>query len=74
MQTKEHSKHIVAGCSTIAPSEYTYGHNKVSGYIHRMICKYMGLWVTDRYCEHIPERAINVNGTSINWYVPVITD
>jgi len=34
----------------------------------------MGLQVTDKYYEQIPERAINVNGTSINWYVLVITD
>jgi hypothetical protein len=25
----------------------------------------MGLQVTDRYYEHIPERVINVNGTSL---------
>jgi len=25
------------------------------------------------YCEHIFERVINVNGTSVMWDVPVIT-
>ena len=34
----------------------------------------MGLQVTDRYCEHIPDRVINVNGTTVTWDVPVITD
>jgi hypothetical protein len=34
----------------------------------------MGLQVTDKYYEHIPEWAINVNGISINWDVPAITD
>ena len=34
----------------------------------------MGLQVTDRYYEHMPERLINVNGTTIMWDVPVITD
>jgi hypothetical protein len=27
----------------------------------------MGLQVTDRYYEHIPERVINVNSTTIMW-------
>jgi hypothetical protein len=30
-------------------------------YIHWMICKHMGLQVTDKYCEHIPKRVINVH-------------
>ena len=34
----------------------------------------MGLQATDRYCEHIPEKVINVNITTIIWDVPVITD
>jgi hypothetical protein len=36
----------------------------------------MGLQVTDKYCEHIlvPERVINVNGTTVIWGIPVITD
>ena len=34
----------------------------------------MGLLVTDKYYEQTPERVINVNGTTIMWDVPVITD
>jgi hypothetical protein len=33
-----------------------------------------GLQVTDRYCEHIPDRVISVNGTTGMKDVPVITD
>jgi len=44
----EHMKHIVAGCTALAPSEYTNRHNKVAGYIHWMMCKHMGLQVTDK--------------------------
>ena len=47
-KTAEHMKHIVAGCTTLAPSEYTNRHNKVAGYIHWMICKHVGLQVTDK--------------------------
>jgi len=66
-------KHIVVGCTTLAPSEFANGHKEVAGYIHRL-CKHTGLQATDKYCEHIPERVINVNGTPIVWDVPVITD
>ena len=34
----------------------------------------MGLQVRDRYCEHIPDRVINVKGTTGMWDVPFITD
>jgi hypothetical protein len=61
----EHMKHIAAGCKTLVPSEYTNRHNQVAGYIHWTICKYIGLQVTDKYYENIPERVTNVNGTTI---------
>jgi len=34
----------------------------------------MGLQVTDMYCEHIPERVININGTTIMSGIHIITD
>jgi hypothetical protein len=55
----EHTKHIVVGCTTLAPAEYTNRHNKVGGYIHWMVM--------------LPERVINVNGTTIRWDILVIT-
>jgi len=70
----EHKKHIVAGCVTFAPSKYTNKQSKVAGYIHWKVCKHMGLQVTGTYCEHMPEKVINVNGTIVMWDVPVITD
>jgi len=69
-----HTKHSVAGCTTLVPSEYTIRHNTVAGYIHWRICKRMGLQVTDKYYGHIPERVINVNGAAIMWDVPAVTD
>ena len=47
-KAEEHIKPIVAGCTTIAPSEYYYKHNKVAGYIHWTICKHTRLQVTDK--------------------------
>ena len=58
-------EHSVMGCTILAPSEYTNRHNTVVGYIQWTVCKHMTLEVTDRYCEHTPERVINVNGTGI---------
>jgi len=70
----EHIEHTVAGCTTLAPSEYTNRHNKMASYIHWMICKHKGYRLLSRYCEHIPKMVINVNGSTIMWDVPVITD
>jgi ribosomal protein S17E len=55
-KAEEHTKHNVAGCTTLVPSAHTNIHNNVAGYIQRTICKYMGLQVTGRYCEHLHER------------------
>jgi hypothetical protein len=46
-------------------------NNKVAGYIHWTMCKHMGLQVTDRCYENIPERVINVNSNTIMWDVPL---
>jgi ribosomal protein S17E len=42
-------KRIVAGFTTLAPSDYINRHNKVAGYIHRLICQLMGLQGTEMY-------------------------
>ena len=73
-KAEEHTKHIVAGCTTLEPSEYTNRHNMVAAYIRWMICKHTGLQVTDKYYEYIPEVVPNVNGTTIMWYVLVTTN
>ena len=59
---------------TLVPSENSNRLNKVAGYVHWLIHKHMGLQFTDMYCEHIPDRVVNVNGTTIMWDVPVVTD
>jgi len=72
-KAEECTKCIVVGCTTFAPSEYTNRYNKVAAYIHQTIREHMRLQVTDRYCENIPERVINVNGATIMWDILVIT-
>jgi len=71
---RQNTQNTIEGCIITAPSEYSNRRNKVAGYIHWTICKRMGLQVTDKYYEHIPEWVINVKGTTIMWDVPVITD
>jgi hypothetical protein len=46
-------------------SQYTNRQNKVKGYIHWTIYKHMEIQVTDKSYEHISERVINANGTTI---------
>ena len=73
-KVEEYMKHIVAQCTTIALCEYTHRNNNVAGYIHWTICKHMGLQVTDKDYENIPEKVINVNSATIMWDIAVITD
>jgi hemoglobin-like flavoprotein len=58
-KVEEHTKHFVAGCTTLAPVKETNRHNKVNGYSHWTVCKHTGLQVTDRYYEHIPQRVLS---------------
>jgi hypothetical protein len=52
--------------TTLTPSEYTNRHNKVAVYIHWPICKHVRLQGPDKYCQHIPERVIYVNGKRVS--------
>jgi len=69
----EHIKHTIVGSTTLAPFEYPNRHNTLAGYIHWMICKHMGLQVTDKYYGLVPEMVISVNGTTIMRDIWVIT-
>jgi hypothetical protein len=73
-KAEEHIKHIVAGCTALAPSGYTNRHNKVAGYIQWKICKHMGLQVTENSHEYVSERVINVKSTTFMWDVLVVKD
>jgi hypothetical protein len=49
------TKHIVAGCPTLAPCEYNNRHYYVAGYIHWTISQHVGLQGTDKYYKHVPK-------------------
>jgi hypothetical protein len=61
----QHLRHLITLIETIKRLVTSTG---------RYVNVRMGLQVTDRYCEHIPDRVINVNGTAGMWDVAVITD
>ena len=44
------------------------------GYIHWTIRKHMGLQDPDKNYEHVPERVINVNSSTVMCDIPVIRD
>jgi hypothetical protein len=73
-KAEELTKHNVAWCRTLVPSEYTIRYNKVAGYINWTLCKCTGFQVTDKYYENRPESVINVSGIAIMWEVPAVTD
>lgn len=73
-KAEEHVSHVIAGCSALAPSEYTQRHNKVAAYIHWTICKEKRIPVTDKYYEHSPDKVTQHNNVILLWDVPIITD
>jgi len=73
-RAEEHIKHIVVGCTTLAPSEYTNRHDKVAGYNYWTMCKHREIQVTDNYYQRVPVSVINVDGTTIVCDGPVIRD
>jgi len=73
-KAEESISHIVAGCTTLASSEYTHRHNRVASYVHWTMCKNLGIQVSSKYYEHQPMKVINENNCIIMWDVPIITD
>jgi hypothetical protein len=73
-KAEEHIKHIVAGCTALAPSGYTTRRNKVAVYSQWKICKHMGLLVTENTHEYVSERVINIKSTTIMWDELVVKD
>lgn len=71
---EEHISHVVAGCTTLAPSEYTHRHNRVARYLHWVMCKHFNVPVPEKYYEYTPEKVVNTNDVTLMWDVPIITD
>ena len=59
--------HIVAGCSAMAPTNYTDRHNQVASIIHWHICRHFQVPVESRWYRHQPDRLVETNDIAVMW-------
>ena len=50
---------VAAGCSAMAPTDYTDRHNQVASIIHWNICRHLQVPVESRWYRHQPDRLVN---------------
>ena len=65
--------HIVAGCSALAPLNYTDRHNQVVSIIHWDVCRHFGVPVESRWYRHHPDRLVETDGITIMWDTTIST-
>ena len=53
--------HIVAGCSALAPTDYTDRHNQVASIIHWDVCRHFEVPVESRWYRHHPDRLVETD-------------
>jgi hypothetical protein len=71
---KETIDHLIAGCSTIAATEYLERHNKVGRYLHWSICKAAGIHVNEKWYKHEPEPVSENRNICVLWDFTIHTD
>ena len=59
--------HIVAGCSALAPSDYTDRHNQVASIIHWDVCRHFGVPMESRWYRHHPDRLVETDDITVMW-------
>ena len=62
--------HIVAGCSAMAPTDYTDRHNQVASIIHWNICRHFQVLVECRWYRHQPDRLVETDDIVVMWIRP----
>ena len=65
--------HIVAGCSGLAPMDYTDRHNQVASIIHWDVCHHCGVPVESRWCQHHPDRLVETDDITMMWDTTIPT-
>ena len=65
--------HIVAGCSAMAPTDYTDRHNQVASIIHWNICRHFQVPVERRWYRHQPDRLVETDDIVVMWHTTIPT-
>ena len=71
----EHIDHIISGCPTLAPAEYTRRHDNTGRYIHWKLCQANNLPnIPDKWYNHHPDPVVGNDQVTIMWDTQVHTD
>ncbi|KAL1446767.1 hypothetical protein WDU94_003646 [Cyamophila willieti] len=76
-QTTESIQHLIAGCSILAPKEYTNRHDLVGNIIHQELMKKTTPGTTQRQIPHYlykPDTVVENDEWKIYWNLAVITE
>ena len=65
--------HIVAGCSALAPMDYTDRQNQVAFIIHWDACRRFGVPVESRWYPHHPDRFVEMDDITMMWDTTIST-
>ena len=70
----ESVQHLVSGCEKLAQREYKRRHDNVAKKVHWVICKKNGLEHTEKWCEHVPEGAVENEEVKMLWDIDIQCD
>ena len=65
--------HIVAGCSALAPIDYTDRHNQVAFIINWDVCCHFRVPMESRQYRHHPDRLVETDGITMMWDTTIPT-
>ena len=65
--------HVVAGCSAMAPTEYTDLHNQVASITHWNICGQFRVPEESKRYRHRPNRLVKVDDIVVLWNTTILT-
>ena len=63
--------HIVRRCEKLAQKECTRRHDKVAGIVHWKLCGKYNLKRSEKWYEHVPKGAVEIEEVEILWDVMI---